>query len=275
MNHRTLMNAGPRLLLAIMLMCSTATVSPVSAAAAEYDPQVRVCPDGGYESGCDREDIDRAVQRVAVDAAMLAEQCLFRTQARCSPAAYGFFPKLRNGSTVRWQLMGIQPKDGPHIEMLVMIETPADGPPVVIAARQTEGWYGAPSVIDDSAELLLVHAPGRTGGSGAGNVDVLLTRHAQGWTTFDVNDLLEQASALLPEGFSLAGGANLNLREMHAFVPVKRKGDGGCCATGGMAHINFGLPRPNWMEVQSVTFEETAPVRTHRLTAAGAPGATE
>ncbi|MFN3398087.1 MAG: hypothetical protein ACK4ZS_06070, partial [Sulfurimicrobium sp.] len=90
---------------------------------------------------------------------------------------------------------------------------------------------------------------------------------------FDVNDLLEEASAMLPEGFSLAGGVNFNFREMHAYVPVKRAGDGGCCATGGMAHVNFALPDPNLMVVDSVTFEETVPVRTHRLAAPGSTAA--
>lgn len=234
-----------------------------------FDLQARVCPDGGYESGCDREAITDAVLATERFAANLAGECLYQTKAQCSPTAFGFIPKLQQGGAIVWQHMSIQPKNGPHVEMLVIIETPDDGPTNVLAARQTEGWYGPPEVIEDSAERLLLHAPGRTGGTGAGNVDIVLTRHKQGWTTFDVDALLEEASAMLPEGFSLAGGVNFNFREMHAYVPVKRAGDGGCCATGGMAHVNFALPEPNLMVVESVTFEETVPVRTHRLAAPG------
>lgn len=232
-----------------------------------FDLQVRVCPDGGYESGCDREAITDAVQTGEGFTSNLADQCLFQTAAQCSPSAYGFIPSLQQGGSLVWQLMGIQPKDGPQIEMLVIVERPDDGPPNVLAARQTEGWYGVPQVIEDSTDLLMIHASGRTGGTGAGNVDIVLTRHKQGWTTFDVDSLLEQASAMLPAGFSLAGGSHFNFREMHAYVPVKRQSDGGCCATGGMAHIDVGLPQPNWMQVDSVAFEESTPVRTHLLKA--------
>lgn len=253
----------------LAIVAAALAIVPASAQSEEqaFDIQVRVCPDGGYESGCDREDITDAVLASAALAADLAGGCLFQTRARCAPLAHGFIPAPRQGGTIMWQLMGIQPKDGPYIEMLVIIEAPDDGPPNVLAARQTEGWFGPPERIEDSAELLMIHAPGRTGGTGAGNADVVLTRHQQGWTTFDVNTLLEQASAMLPAGFSLAGGADFDFREMHAYVPVKRQGDGGCCATGGMAHLDLGLPQPNWMQVDSVTFEETTPVRTHRLTA--------
>lgn len=232
------------------------------------DPQVRVCPDGGYESGCDREDIAHAVLADAIAGAPplpedLGVTCLFRTKARCTPTAYGLIPASRQAATILWQHMDIQPSDGPRIDMLVLIERPEDGPPVVLAARQTEGWLGVPQVIIDSANILLIHASGRNGGTGAGNADIVLTRHEYGATHFDVGDLLGEASQMLPGGFSLASGAQFNFREMHGYVPVRRDGDAGCCATGGMAHIDLSLPRGNWMQVDAVTFEETTPVRTH------------
>lgn len=230
----------------------------------DFDPQVRVCPDGGYESGCDLGDIDRAM-KVGDDLPQnLAAECIYATQADCTPISYGVLLPTAQPSTIVWQIMSIQPADGPHIEMLGMVETQGIISNV-LAAAQTEGWYNPPAVVRDGEDVLMIHAPGRSGGTGMGNVDVLLTRHDNSWTVFDVNELLEGASALLPEGFSLAGGVDFNFREMFASVPVKRASDGGCCATGGVAYIDFALPQPNWMEVESITFKETQPVDTHRI----------
>ncbi len=229
-----------------------------------YDPQVRVCPDGGYESGCDREDIEHAMKLDENLPQNLAAECLFATKAECTPISYGTLLPTAQPSTIVWQLMSIQPADGPQIEMLAMVETEG-AISNLLAAAQTEGWYDPPAVVRDSEDVLMIHAPGRSGGTGMGNVDVLLTRHGGSWTVFDVNDLLEEASALLPEGFSLAGGVDFDFREMFASVPVKRAGDGGCCATGGVAYVDFALPEPNWMEVGSITFNETRPVETRHI----------
>ena len=260
-------------LAAAALAYAAAIASPVAArvpnipAAVDFnDPQVRVCPDGTYEGGCDRGDIFDAVIVSQDASADLATQCIFRTKARCIPKAYGFIPASKFSGQIAWQHMDIYPKGGPHIEMLVMTEL-SDNLTNVIAAQQTEGWFGAPDVIENNDRLLMIHAPGRTGGTGAGNVDIVLTRHQMGWTTFDIDEYLEQASLMLPDSFELAGGANFNFREMHASVPVKRPDDGDCCATGGIAHIDFGLPRPNWMQVDLVTFEEMAPFKTHQIKA--------
>lgn len=231
------------------------------------DPQVRVCPDGKYESGCDRGDISNAVLVDEETPENLSENCLFKTKARCSPTAHGVIRPTAHSHTITWQHMTIQPLDGPHVEMLVMVENEAEFPNNVLVARQTEGWYGLPQVIREDDGMTVIHAPGRSGGTGMGNVDVLLTAHKMGWTTFNVNAYLEEASRLLPKGFELSGSANFDFREMHASVPVKRDGDGGCCATGGVAHIDFGFPRPNWLQVEAITFDEMSPVKSHRIKA--------
>lgn len=231
------------------------------------DPQVRVCPNGKYESGCDREDISNAIIIADDFLDTIDEKCLFQTKARCFVTGHGFIAAGKLNGRIAWQHLDIYPKDGPRIEMLVMAETSREGPINLVTAHQTEGWYGVPDVIKDAGGLMLIHAPGRTGGTGAGNVDVVLTRHKLGWTIFDVNSFLEQAEMLLPKGFTFGRGANFNFREMTAVVPVSREGDGGCCSTGGMAFINLGLPRDNWMQVDSITFEESQPVQTHRVKA--------
>lgn len=229
------------------------------------EPTIYVCPDGKYQSGCNREDVEAAVTVTEDLAATLGSQCLFRSEARCYPMAFGGIMSVEQGRPLTWQHMALFPKDGPRVEMLVIAEGAGALDWTVLAARQTDGWFAPPALVENSKELMLLHAPGRRAGSGSGNSDILLSRHDQGWTSFDVNDLLDEAAALLPGGFSRGGGVRFDFREMFAAVPVKRASDGGCCATGGTMFIDFDMPRGNWMEVASIRFEETQPVKTHRL----------
>lgn len=238
--------------------------SDVNEAELEFaDPRVLVCPDGGYQSGCDAEDIAQAMRLDEDLPRNLAAQCLYATKAACTPTSYGTLLPVAQPSTIIWQLMAIQPADGPQVEMLAMVETEG-AVSNLLASSQTEGWFNPPVVVQDSSEVLMIHAPGRSGGTGMGNVDVLLTRHEASWTTFDVNALLDEAAALLPDGFSLAGGVHFDFREMFVSVPVRRDIDGACCASGGVALIDFTLDHPNELGVGSLTFLETAPVETHR-----------
>ena len=222
-----------------------------------------VCPDGGYESGCDSEDVRDAVRIAEDHPADIESRCLYQTEARCYPVAFGRIITVEQGTPLTWQQMVIFPKDGPRVEMLVIAEGVTVADIYVLVAAQTEGWFAPPQLVGNSNELMLLHAPGRTAGNG--NADIVLARHDQGWTTFDVNDLLDEASALLPQGFSLAGGVNFDFHEMFVAAPVKRASDGGCCATGGTAFVDLAMPAGNLMEVAAVRFNETQPVATHDL----------
>lgn len=228
------------------------------------EPTIYVCPDGKYQSDCTAEDVERAVRIDQDMVAKLESQCLYRSEARCYPMAFGGIMSVEQGRPLTWQHMALFPKDGPRVEMLVIAEGAGALDWTILAARQTDGWFAPPALVENSKALMLLHAPGRRAGSGAGNADILLSRHDQGWTSFDVDDLLDQAAALLPDGFSRGGGVQFDFREMFAAVPVKRASDGGCCATGGTMFIDFDMPRGNWMEVASIRFEETQPVNTHR-----------
>lgn len=230
---------------------------------------VLVCPDGKYESGCDSSDLIRAVERVEDLPTDIESRCLYETKARCYPVAFGRIITVEQGRPLTWQHMVLYPEDGPRVEMMVILEGVTANDLYVLVARQTEGWFAPPQLVENTNELMLLHAPGRTGGTGMGNADIVLSRHEQGWTTFDVNELLFEAEQMLPAGFSLASGVNFDFREMFVAVPVKRESDGGCCATGGTAFIDLEMPAGNLMHVASITFNETKPVETHRIQAPG------
>ncbi|WP_193746719.1 hypothetical protein [Blastomonas sp. AAP53] len=254
--------------LALVLLPSQTTL-PATAAnldkpAEASNPQVQVCPDGGYQSGCDRESIENAIVVEEDWAATLTIRCLYRSRAPCVPLATGRIELVEQGRPLTWQLVALHPKDGPRTEMLILVEGIEQLDRIILSTHQTDGWFSPPELVQNSAALMIVHAAGRYGGSGGGNADILLSRHEQGWTTFDVNALLDEASAMLPPGFRMAAGVDFDFRHMLVAAPVKRSGDGGCCATGGTAFVDFEMPGGNALQVASVRFEETAPVKTHR-----------
>lgn len=220
------------------------------------DPYTLVCPDGGYESGCARDDIERAVDLEDGYPSALASDCLYRTRADCRVLASGQIAALALGTTLHWQLLALQPADGPASEMIVLIEQ--DGAvPVLLLSHQTDGYFDAPVAVRDGDGRFLLHLPARN--RGLGNADLVLMNSGQGWNRTSADAIMRDAGRLLPAGFSLASPVGFNLREGSAFAPVRREDDAGCCATGGIANIDFELS-DHALSVSRVTFTETRTV---------------
>lgn len=245
-----------------MLACltSAASASPGSIDGEEpemfEDPYTVVCPDGGYESGCARDDIERAVDLENGYAAALASDCLYRTRADCRVLASGQIAALTLDTTLHWQLLALQPIDGPATEMVVLIEQ--DGAvPVLLLSHQTEGYFDAPVAVRDGDGRLMLHLPARN--RGLGNADLVLMNSGQGWNWISADAIMRKANRLLPAGFSLASPISFNLRESSAFGLVRREDDAGCCATGGIANIDF-EQSDHSLSVSRVAFTETRAV---------------
>lgn len=266
---------------AIAIAVLAASLPNAAARAADPPPQefsndpVLVCPDGSYEGACDTEDVRNAVDFGVDDPAAIETRCLYRTTAPCEPIAHGRIIGARSGKPLTWQHMVLFPADGPPTHMLVIAEGDDGEDPYVLVARQTDGWFAPPTLVQNGPEALLLHAPGRRAGSGSGRADIVLSRHSQGWTTFSIPDLLDEAQGLMPEGLALAGGAVVDLTEMIMTVPVSRAGDGACCPTGGTALIDLAMPAGNLIRAGRVTVIESTPVATRHFepgdAAAGAP----
>ena len=253
-------------------MCAAAALGlgqPLAAdddVAPEFDnPRSLICPDGRYESGCDLDDIRDGVEAGFEGFVPGTGQCLYRTKAQCTVTASGNILAVEQGKPLFWQHMVLFPSDGPRVDMLVIVEGNTADDFYLLVAHQSDGWIAPPQLVENSAELMLVHAPARKAGSGAGNDDVILSRHDQGWTIFSATELIDGAEAMLPDGFSLTGGVHFDFREMFAAIPVKRESDGGCCATGGTALVALEMPSGYMMQVAAVRFLETQPVATHDL----------
>lgn len=155
--------------------------------------------------------------------------------------------------------------------MLVIAEGGESEVPYVLAARQTEGWFAPPMLVENGTEGMLIHAPGHRPESVSGRADIVLSRHSQGWTTFSIPDLLAEAQNLMPQGFTLAQVAQVDLSAMIMNVPASRADDSACCPTGGMATIILDMPEANMIRVSHVAFIETNPDATWLVKPAGAP----
>ena len=237
-----------------------AQAAPDAIAAAGGPPTVSVCPDGIYESGCSAAEMEAAIARTPDAMLLLSKQCLFESAARCWVQASGTMSSLERGGPVVWQLMLLSPIDGPAVQMIALLELGGTPVPTLVATAQTEGWFGPPDIVQNSDDGVLIHVPGVTGGTGAGNADVLMLRTRSGWTRPDMEAWPDQVNTMLPEGFELRGGVDFNFREMHASSPVWRTGDGNCCATGGTIQIDFALTEGKALAVERIAFDEMQPV---------------
>ncbi len=239
----------------------------------EYNPAL-VCPDGS-PGACDSEDILNAVEFGADYAAGIEARCLYRTKAPCRPISAGQIFGARRGKPLIWRYMELSAADGPVARMLVIAEGGAAAEPYVLAARQTVGWFAPPMLVENGTEGMIIHAPGRGGAGLSGRSDLVLSRHAAGWTTFSIPDLLDEAQGLMPPGFTLAPSAEVGLPEMLLTVAVYRTGDDACCPSGGMALIKLDMPEANTIRVSRVTFMESRPVHTLHLKPGGDPSREE
>ena len=235
-----------------------------------YNPAL-VCPDGS-PGACDTGDILNAVEFGSDYAAVIESRCLYRTEAPCRPISAGRIFGARQGQPLTWQYMELAPSDGPVTRMLVVAEEQDAGEPYVLAARQTVGSYAAPMLVENGTEGMIIHAPGWSAAGLPGRSDLVLSRHAAGWTAFSIPDLLDEAQSLMPQGFTLAPSAAVDLSAMLITVAVQRTGDDACCPTGGKALIMLDMPEGNMIRVSHVAFREAMPVKSWHLKPGGDTG---
>jgi len=236
------------------------------------DTYTFVCPDGGYESGCTREDVALAVMLDEEPRDVLASECLYRTQADCSVVANGHIAALTPGTTLHWQLLALQPIDGPAIEMMVLFEQ--DGAVSnLLVSHQSEGYFDPPVAVRDGDERFILHVPARN--RGLGNADLILMESGGGWNWWTADQLIADANRLLPAGFTLSSPVQFNLREGSAFALVRRESDAGCCATGGVAIVDFDVSRPHSIAIAGVSFQQTTPGELRRIGPDGETGDSE
>lgn len=262
-------------LLAGVISCAMGAAVPASGQNTSDDPVESfpdiafVCPDGRFQSGCQMEDIDAAIVLNHAGPQDFAERCLYESEADCQVTASGRINRLTDAPSLHWQLLDLQPVDGPRAKMLVLADY--DGTALdLLFARQVDGYFDAPTAVDAGEDAgnrrFILHIPALN--RSLGNADIVVFTSGEGWNWTDAAALMGQADTLLPPGFSTASPVNFNFHEMTAFAPVRRDDDAGCCSTGGVAVLDFGQSAHS-LAVSAVTFTETRPVGEARTALSG------
>lgn len=224
--------------------------------AEEFPEYVFTCPDGGYQSGCDAFDVERAVVLDAADATAFSERCLYATQAACDVIASGRVNRAGDAAPLHWQILGLQPKDGPYTEMILLADID-DPVPHVLLSQQVEGYFDPPVAAREGDGKFLLHVPARN--RGLGNADLMLFTSGSGWNWTSADQIRAEIDARLPGGFLTASPIVFNFRESSAFALVRRDSDAGCCATGGTVTVDFEQGE-NTLDVSRIGFHESQPV---------------
>lgn len=224
--------------------------------AQEFPEYVFACPDGGYQTGCDASDLERAIDLEGVDAEAFAERCLYATQASCDVLASGRINRADDAAPLHWQILGLQPKDGPYAEMIVLADID-DVVPHVLLSQQVEGYLDPPVAAREGDGKFLLHVPARN--RGLGSADLVLFTSGSGWNWTSAEQIAAEIDARLPSGFLTASPIVFNFREGSAFALVRRDEDAGCCATGGIVTVDFEQGE-NTLDVVRIGFQESQPV---------------
>ncbi|MFC4292079.1 hypothetical protein ACFOWX_06590 [Sphingorhabdus arenilitoris] len=215
-----------------------------------------VCPDGGYESGCERDDVERAVKLEPDNLAQISTHCLYQTRANCRVMASGNIAMRQPKRSLQWQQIELNPTDGPRAEMMIMAET--GGPlPALLSSYQVDGYFDAPFAANMAYENMLIQIPGRN--RGLGSADIFLYSTGDSWNWSSAYDIMTDVDKLLPKGFTMDSQIVFNMRELVAWAQVRRDDDPGCCVTGGKVYVDFEL-KDYSLSVSRIGFDETKPV---------------
>ncbi|APG63733.1 hypothetical protein LPB140_08850 [Sphingorhabdus lutea] len=225
--------------------------------------EIFACPDGKYQSGCDIADVEKAILSDASSFSNIGQNCLYAVKANCSVIAAGQINISSTKTQFHWQHLSLQPKDGPHVEMMILFTN--ENEPEFFSAMQVEGFFDAPILVRDDDRAIL-HVPARN--RGLGSADQIFYSTGNSWNVTTAYNIERQVNKLLPQNFQLASPIFFNLREASAFSLVRRHNDAGCCATGGTVNIDFEV-RDYVLEVSQIAFNETIPVGNPKYTSSG------
>jgi hypothetical protein len=127
--------------------------------------------------------------------------------------------------------------------------TEADGvrAGIVLLAEARGGWravgwafeavsYGAPSLVERDGGWLLT-VPGRAGGSGSRNADLLYRLDRGAWREVELEGWKSELAARLPRGLGVWQGVAYDFEGLTARTPLWRDDDANCCPTGGRARL--------------------------------------
>ncbi len=120
----------------------------------------------------------------------------------------------------------------------------------VLMQRQGANWAvigwtfegaltGIPALIE-RADATLLHAPSRSGGTGAHNTDLLLRHEGARWQEIEMESWKDAMRGKLAP-LAVWKGVTYDLAAMRAMTPVWTQRDANCCPTGGAALADLAI----------------------------------
>lgn len=179
----------------------------------------------------------------------LDDTCLHTELKDCSVLNSGYLADDQGPRLAFQTQAGFTDADGVKGGVVLFEETP-DGWSLFASAFEAYR-YDAPRLV--AHDMILLHVPGQTGGTGAYNADLLFIwgdlGHAvyrDGWRPVETHTWFAGLGTMLPPGLAIWQGVDYDFDDwfynrLDARTPLWRSEDGNCCPSGGWATIGLAI----------------------------------
>jgi uncharacterized protein len=202
-----------------------------------------------------RRDANGRAMTVFPRPATLERDCLGGVLRDCRVTGAGTAMAEDGRTRVVWQAQaGFTERDGVRAGIVLLAE--ARG------GWRLLGWsfeghrYDAPRLIQQDSDRLL-HLPGRGGGSGSANMDLLYRLAAEGWQEVEAESWKLALPARLPQGLEVWQAVEYDFAELIANSRLWRDQDGNCCPSGGNALFELRIEGTS-VVLEGVSLDATA-----------------
>ncbi len=208
--------------------------------------EVQRCPDGRR---------DCPPNPVFARPAGLERNCLGAALRNCRVGAAGIVASEDRNTRILFQIQhGFTDSDGLRAGIVLMAETRGGWR---LVGWSFEGVSFTPPRLVETDDGLMLHAEGRTGGSGNGNADLFYRQSPQGWVEVESESWWAALPGRLPAGLTIMQGVDYDLESLSARSPLWREEDGNCCPRGGQARLEFRV-RERALILAAVTLDAVA-----------------
>jgi hypothetical protein len=182
--------------------------------------------------------VDRAMRAIAPGTApiprpaTLETRCLGAVLRDCRVTGAGVAIAEDGRTRVLWQTQtGFTERDGIRAGIVLLGAVRGGWRPI---GWSFEGHGVLPPRLSVHDGVTLLHAPGRGGGSGARNTDLLYRRDGRGaWTEVEMESWRAAAAPRLPPGTAIWQALDYDMTELLAIGRLAKETDPNCCPSGG------------------------------------------
>jgi uncharacterized protein len=222
--------------------------------------------------------------------ANLERSCLGAVLRDCRVTGAGLALSEDGQTRILWQAQrGATERDGVRAGLVLLAEARGGWRLLGWSFEGTE--YGAPRIVGTEGPRL-VHAPGRGGGSGSANADLLYRLEAGRWQEIETESWKQALPARLPPGLGIWQAVTYDIEGSGASTRLWRAADANCCPSGGTAFLDLRIegellvlagvrldtvartqwPAPDACPAERATYRLDAPVEFTAELRGGFPG---